>query len=196
MDRQTSLSIPIVLGSVRRNRRSHDAARLLVDRVSALGHQPVLVDLRELNLPIYDEEESSEGHQSVRAFRGLMATCDASVWLSPEYNHGYTSVIKNAVDYLRPEIRRKPVAVCGLSSGVMGGVRAVEQLKQVFIELHAVPIRASVYFNDARSLFGPDGSLTRPEIVDRIDDVVADLVWYARSLKWGRENLPMPERKR
>ena len=88
------------------------------------------------------------------------------------------------------------MAVCGLSGGALGGVRAVEQLKLVLIELHALPIRDSVYFTDARSLYDTEGNLPRPEFVRRADEVLAELAWYARALHWGRANLPLPERKR
>jgi NAD(P)H-dependent FMN reductase len=191
-----SLNVPVVLGSIRKGRRSENAARLLAERVAALDHRTRIVDLRELNLPLYDEEEASEGHANVAAFRQIVHQADALVWLTPEYNHGYTSASKNAIDYLRPELRRKPVAVCGLSGGLVGGARAVEQFKQVLIELHAVPIRDSVYFSDARGIFDDAGRLLRPEIITRVDEVLAELIWYARTLAWGREHLPIPQRKR
>jgi NAD(P)H-dependent FMN reductase len=190
-----SLNLPVILGSIRKGRRSHAAARLVVERIAEAGHRTQLVDLRELNLPMFDEEETSESHAAVAAFRQIIAESDAQVWLTPEYNHGYTAAVKNALDYLHGEIRRKPAVVCGLSSGLVGGARAVEQLKAVLIELHVVPIRESVYFHDARTLFDASGSLLRPEIVDRIDYVIADLVWYAQALRWARENVPVPRRR-
>ncbi len=190
------LTIPVVLGSIRKERRSERAARLLAERVAAAGHDAPLVDLKELALPLYDGEDHHDRDPSVRRWRAIAEASDASVWLTPEYNHAYTSAIKNAVDYLGAELRRKPAVVCGLSSGLMGGARAVEQFKLVLIEFHAIPLGESVYFPDAAALFGPDGALQRPEHLDRIDDVVADLVWYARTLKWGRDNVPLPRRKR
>lgn len=190
------LRIPVVLGSIRRNRRSFNAARLLAERTAAAGHQTQLVDLRELSLPMYDEEEATESHPSVAVFKGLLDRADAVVWLSPEYNHSFTSVVKNAIDFLDQEIRRKPAAVCGLASGALGGARAVEQLKLVLIELHSLPIRESVYFADARTLFDAEGALLRPDLVPRIDHMLAELAWYARALKWGRTNLPIPQRPR
>jgi NAD(P)H-dependent FMN reductase len=193
---QAPLIIPVVLGSVRPNRRSYRPALLLGERVRAAGHRSEVVDLRALDLPMYGQADANESHPSVLAFRRVMAEADAAVWLSPEYNHGYTSAVKNAIDYLHGEIRRKPMAVCGLSGGGIGGARAVEQLKLVLIELHAVPIRGSVYFSDARTLFDEAGNLLRPEFIDRIDDVVAELAWYARALSWGRQNMPIPERRR
>jgi hypothetical protein len=63
------------------------------------------------------------------------------------------------------------------------------------IELHVVPIRESVYFSDARTLFDATGALLRPEIVDRIDYVMSDVIWYARTLKWGRDHVPIPQRR-
>jgi NAD(P)H-dependent FMN reductase len=145
---------------------------------------------------MYGHDAASDSHPSVLTFRAAMAGADAVVWLSPEYNHGYTSAIKNAIDYLHAELRRKPVAVCGLSGGALGGARAVEQLKLVLIEMHALPIRDSVYFSDAGSLFDPEGNLLRPQFVRRIDEVLAELAWYAAALRWGRATLPIPERKR
>ena len=190
-----SLNIPVVLGSIRKGRRSFNAARLLVERIAEAGHRTQLVDLREYDLPMFDEEEASENHVGVAAFRQIIAESDAQVWLTPEYNHGYSSVVKNALDYLHGEIRRKPAAVCGLSGGGLGGARAVEQLKSVLIELHVVPIRESVYFSDARNLFDPSGALLRPEFLDRIDYVISDLAWYAQALRWARDTIPLPKRR-
>jgi NAD(P)H-dependent FMN reductase len=100
------------------------------------------------------------------------------------------------VDYLHAELRRKPVAVCGLSGGGLGGARAVEQLKLVLIEMHAVPIRDSVYFSDARALFDEQGALQQQNYLGRIDDMLAELIWYARVLTWGRAQVPLPVKSR
>jgi NAD(P)H-dependent FMN reductase len=189
------LFIPVVLGSIRRNRRSHRPAGLVAERVAAAGHQTELLDLRELSLPVYDEEEASEQHPGVARLRQSLDQSDASIWFSPEYNHSFTSAIKNALDYLDEEIRRKPSAACGLTRAAQGGVRATEQLKLVLIELHSLPIRDSVHFGEAHTLFAEDGTLLRPDFVRRIDLMVAELAWYARALRWGREHLPLPKRR-
>jgi len=190
------LFIPVVLGSIRKGRRSYFPARLLAERVAAAGHQTQLIDLREPALPMYDEEDETDANPNVVAFQEIMQRSDASIWLSPEYNHAYTSAIKNAIDHLHGELRRKPVAACGLSGGLSGGIRASEGLKTVLIELHAVPIRDSVHFTEARTIFDADGNLLKPEFIRRIDHVLAELEWYTRALKWGRENVPIPERPR
>src|SRR5262249_14215537 len=144
---RATLNVPVVLGSIRKGRRSENAARLLVERVAALDHRIQVVDLRESHLPFYDEEEASEGHANVATFRRLMNDADAVVWLTPEYNHGYTSVSKNAFDYLRPELRRKPVAVCGLSGGLIGGACPGEPFKQIPIQPPPGPIPPPVHLS-------------------------------------------------
>ena len=194
MSEADRLFIPVVLGSVRKNRRSLNAARLIASRVAEAGHETELIDLKGLELPMFDEEPESETHSGVVVFRQVMARADAVIWHTPEYNHSFTSAIKNAIDYLDEEIRRKPSAVAALG-GLSGGVRAAEQLKQVLIELHSVPIRDGVHFTDARSLFDAEGQLLKPEFIPRIDLMVRELVWYARALKWGRENVELPARR-
>ena len=193
---RTPLSIPVVLGSVRPNRRSYRPALLIAERIAAAGHRVELLDLRALDLPMYGHGPDAEIHTGVRALRHTLGQADAVVWLTPEYNHGFSSAVKNAIDYLHAEPRRKPMAVCGLSGGQLGGARAVEQLKLVLIELHGLPIRDSVYFSDADNLFDADGTLLVPAFIRRIDDMLGELAWYARALRWGRETLPLPVRLR
>ena len=192
---QEPLSIPVVLGSVRPNRRSYRPALLLGERLAAAGCHTELIDPRELNVPVYGHDPAVESGPAVLEMRRTMERADAVVFLTPEYNHSFSAAVKSVIDYLQGELRRKPVAVCGLSGGAMGGVRAVEALKLVLIELHALPIRDSVYFSDARNLYDEQGTLLHPEFVRRADEMVAELIWYARGLKWGRENVPLPERR-
>lgn len=192
----SALTIPVVLGSVRPRRLSERPAYLLVERLTAIGCRAPLVDLRALDLPIFGQTREQDGLPAVIELKAAASEADAMVWLTPEYNHGYTSAIKNAVDFLHAEIRRKPLAVCGLSGGGLGGARAVEQFKLVLIELHAVTIRDSVYFSDVRNLFDQDGALLRPEFVGRVDDMLAELIWYARVLTWGRTEVPLPVKRK
>ena len=67
-------------------------------------------------------------------------------------------------------------------------------LKTVLIEMRALPIRDSVHFGEARALFSANGSLARPEFISRVDQVIDELAWHARALRWGRDTLPLPTR--
>ena len=90
------LFIPVILGSIREKRCSFHPSRLLAERVAAAGHETELIDLRALALPMYDEADATEAHPSVMAFKAAIERSDASIWLSPEYNHSMTSALKNA----------------------------------------------------------------------------------------------------
>jgi NAD(P)H-dependent FMN reductase len=161
---------------------------LLAERIAAAGHEAAILDLKELDLPPYDDDEANDVHAGLIELRNAIGRSDASIWLTPEYNHGYTAAIKNAVDHLGDELQRKAVAVCGLSSGQMGGSRAVEQLKLVMIELHAVPIRDSVYFSNAGALFDDEGTALGDHVIERIDKVLTELAWYASALTEARRS--------
>lgn len=188
----TTLFVPVVLGSVRAARRSERPAILLCERIAHAGHETELLDLQQLDLPMHGRHDGA--HPSVVGFRAALDRTDAVVWLTPEYNHGYTAPIKNAIDHTGPELRRKPMAVCGLSGAGIGGARAVEQLKLVLIEMQALPTSESIYFSNAGSLFDEQGRLTRDELLPRIDYMLADLAWYAEALRRARVTIPIPER--
>ena len=88
------LTIPVILGSIRKGRRSHNAARLLVERVAEAGHLTQLVDLRELALPMFDEEESSEKHPAVAAFRQIDSRVPSQIVQEPKILFSLHFVIK------------------------------------------------------------------------------------------------------
>jgi len=181
------LHIPVILGSIRKGRRSQRPAELFVERLRAAGHETRLLDLKELALPFYDEEAPAPA--PVREFLGALDRADATVWVAPEYNHAFPAPVKNAIEHVGKELRRKPAAICGVTKGALGGARGVELLKLTLIDLHVVPIRGSVYFADAGRLFDESGRLIAAQVGQRVDEVIAELAWYARSLRWGRESL-------
>ena len=137
-----SASVPhiqVILGSTRNGR--------LGDRVAAwfMGHASVrrdltaeLVDLRDWPLPFFDEPtppiRGGYANPAQRAWAAKVEAADGYVFVSPEYNHGYTAVLKNALDHLYAEWTYKPAGFVGYG-GLGGGIRAVEQLRQVVVEL-------------------------------------------------------------
>ncbi|MDF3293355.1 NADPH-dependent FMN reductase [Streptomyces silvisoli] len=96
-------------------------------------------------------------HERESTSRGL----DAFVVVTPEYNHGFPAVLKNRIDWHYAEWRTKPVGFVSYS-GVCGGLRAAEQLRQVSRELHAVAIRDVVSLHNASQQFDEAGALTDP----------------------------------
>src|SRR5690606_5287867 len=103
-----------------------------------------------------------------------------------EYNHGYPAALKLAIDWLRDEWRAKPVGFVAYG-GISGGLRAVEQLRLVFAELHAMTVRDVVSFHNAWDLFDAAGMPRDPEgCAAAARGMLDQLAWWARALHDAR----------
>lgn len=126
----------------------------------------------------------------VGAVSRRLAAADAFVIVTPEYNHSFPAPLKNAIDWLSREWKAKPVGFVSYG-GRSGGLRAVEQLRQVFAELHAVTVRDTVSFHDAWTQFEPDG---RPKDAKGCAVAAAtmldQLAWWGSALRDARNRQP------
>jgi NAD(P)H-dependent FMN reductase len=106
-----------------------------------------LVDLAEVNLPFMDEPNhprlAQYTHQHTRDWSAKVAEADAFVFVTPEYNYGYTAPLKNAIDYLHHEWHYKPVGLVSYG-GVAAGTRSAQMIKQVVTTLRMTPIFEAV----------------------------------------------------
>ncbi len=177
------LNVPVILGTAREGRRSEAVARFILAQAQAFGFSSQLVDVADHPASRTDRTESSSVK---RALQPAMAAADAFIIVSPEYNHGYPGELKVFMDTFYAEWRRKPVALVGVSSGRMGGVRAVEQLRQVLVELGAVSVRDAMYFPLIEQAFSPDGSPVDAGYVERAAKVLAEVAWWGSVLRDAR----------
>ena len=111
--------------------------------------------------------------------------------LTPEYNHGYSAVLKNAIDYVGAKGWAKK-AVAFVSWGSVGGARAIEQLREVAVELQLAPIRASVHIPWPTYLaVAGEATRVKPELFAPVNDakdaLLADIIWWGNALKVARE---------
>lgn len=148
------LQIAIILGSTRPGRRGDPVARWVLQQANALQRADLqfeLVDIATYNLPLLDEAvPPSQGryeHAHTRVWADSIARFDGFIFVTPEYNHGTSGALKNALDYLYAEWNDKAAGF--VSYGSAGGTRAVEQLRLVMAELQIADVRAQV----ALSLF-------------------------------------------
>ncbi|NYV75843.1 NADPH-dependent FMN reductase [Streptomyces sp. UH6] len=119
-----------------------------------------------------------------------LAAADAFVVVTPEYNHSFPAPLKQAIDRYRDEWQAKPVGFVSYG-GFAGGLRAVEQLRQVFAELHATTVRDSVSFPLAWERFDADGVPHDPAVPEGAAKAMLDqLVWWGRALRAGRAAVP------
>jgi NAD(P)H-dependent FMN reductase len=125
-----------------------------------------------------------------QAFSDLVKRADGLILVVPEYNHGYPGLLKHALDMNLEEYIHKAVGICGVSAGPFGGTRVIEALLPVMRELGLVTIFTDVNFANAGEIFGEDGRLLDEGFVRRTAKFLDELIWMARVLRHGRENVP------
>jgi len=152
-----------------------------------------LVDLQELNLPFLDEAMPASlnkyAHEHTKAWSKIIGESDGFVFVTPEYNHSYSAILKNAIDYLALEWNYKPVAFVSYGA-LVAGARAVEHLRAVAGELKMFDIREQVLFPNYWEQLDEKGQY---KFTDRNNDsaeaMLNVLVFWAKQMKKGREEL-------
>lgn len=186
------LKVAVILGSNRDGRFGPVVADWFLARAARHpGIETDLVDVAEADLPTAitfspgPEEAARLGAVSAR-----LAAADAFVVLTPEYNHSFPAPLKTLIDWHSAEWQAKPVAFVSYG-GISGGLRAVEQLRQVFAELHTVTVRDTVSFHNAGALFDDAGRHLDPEPADAAAKALLDqLVWWGTALRDARQVRP------
>ncbi|WP_411110039.1 NADPH-dependent FMN reductase [Streptomyces sp. c-19] len=143
-----------------------------------------VVDLAEIDLPTSLSHDPSPAVRAELAkVTPVLEAADAFVVVTPEYNHSFPAALKNLIDRHYTEWQAKPVGFVSYG-GISGGLRAVEQLRQVFAEVHAVTVRDSVSFHSAWGLFDEEGRHKDPAGAEAAAKVLLDqLGWWGRALK-------------
>jgi len=141
-------TLQIIIASTRPGRVGPSVAAWFHDRAVKAGDFDVeLIDLAEVNLPMFDEPKHPRFgeyvHQHTKDWSATIARGDAYVFVIPEYNYGYNAPIKNAIDYLNREWQYKPLGFVTYG-GVAAGTRAMQMLKQVVSALKMVPMTDAV----------------------------------------------------
>jgi len=182
------LFIPVILGTTRKGRASENVARFVFEEVKRReGVETELIDLRDLKFTSDDAGESIKD----ATFSKTVERADGLVLVVPEYNHGYPGLLKHALDTNLKEYIHKAVGVCGVSAGVFGGTRMIENLLPVLRELGLVTIFWDGNFASAHKIFHESGELLDLAYVKRIDQFLKELIWMSKVLRYGRENVTL-----
>jgi NAD(P)H-dependent FMN reductase len=187
------IKVGLIYGSARQGRFCDVVARWAEKQLSRSGDFSVEVidPVAHSRITRQETRASNAKHPSgYRSVRAQLGEADAFVVVTPEYNHGYPAALKELIDSAGEEWYAKPVAFVSYG-GVSGGLRAVEQLRQVFAELHVVSIRDSVSFQNAWQVFDADGCPADPDRCSaQMSRMLAKLHWWAVALRTARESIP------
>ena len=180
------LFIPVILGTARQGRESEHAAQFVFEQTKTRADiETELIDVRSLPMRLDDAGEQMKD----LAFSATVERCDGLILVTPEYNHGYPGLLKHALDMNLKEYIHKVVGICGVSAGAFGGARVIEQLLPVMRELGLVAIFEDVNFGKVGTLFDERGNLLDESYVRRVAKFLNELIWMARVLRHGRENI-------
>ncbi len=182
------MKIGIVIGSIRDGRNGKAIGDWVAARAAErTDAEFVTVDLKEFDLPLMasatlpamaDRKYESD---NVTRWSRAIDSCDGFVFVTPEYNHGVPGALKNAVDSLGPEWTGKTIGF--VSYGADGGIRSVEQWRQIVANFQMLDIRAQVSIS-VFAEFGTDGfapSARRPaELSTLLDQLVSLTAKLAR----------------
>ncbi|MFF5171189.1 NADPH-dependent FMN reductase [Micromonospora sp. NPDC000089] len=182
------IRVVVIIGSVRAERFAPVVANWFLGRLEPHDDLDVdVVDLAGLTLP-----NELDGTGDTAAFAHRIARADAFVVITPEYNHSFPGPLKTAIDSAYEQWWAKPVGFVSYG-GTSGGLRAVEQLRLVFAELHAVTVRHSVTFAHVHDLFGPDATPRDPHHAEQaVEALLSQLTWWAAALRSARTSTPYP----
>jgi NAD(P)H-dependent FMN reductase len=182
-------NLHIIIGSTREGRAAEPIAQWVDRRAKEYGaFEVTLLDLRDWPLPMFTETMTTIGDFAnptysepiVKRWNNTIAEGDAFIFITPEYNHSFSGVLKNAIDnvFVSWGFRNKPAAFVGYSAGQVGGARAVEQLALVTVEAEMVPLRNTVLVAAAQSAFDDTGRPANPQSDIALDILLEDLAWW------------------
>jgi NAD(P)H-dependent FMN reductase len=191
-------TLHVILASTRPGRAGEPIADWFMERASAHGAFDVeLVDLAEVNLPFMDEPNHPRlrryTHEHTKAWSARVDAADAFVFVTPEYNYGFTAPLKNAIDFLHFEWQHKPVGFVSYG-GVAAGTRAVQMLKQVVTTLKMLPIFEAVNIPFHTQFIDEEGRVTANDVmVGAATAMLDELVLAEAMLRPRRETIRAAE---
>lgn len=182
------LAVPVILGTTRKGRMSVHAARFMFNQLSKReGVTTELIDIADLKLPVDDAGEAIKDPR----FSNAMERADAIVIVTPEYNHSFPGLLKHVLDSCLKEYVHKAAGIVGVSAGIFGGARAIENFQPILRELGLVSIFWDVNFGSVAKVFDSSGQLLDQAFIKRTDKFLGELIWMAKVLRYGRENVPL-----
>jgi NAD(P)H-dependent FMN reductase len=192
-----ALRVAVIVGSARGGRIGQSVTAWFTRHVDHRTDIELdVVDVAGLDLPVsmpgWDglPSPAPETHAALAAVSPRLAAADAFVVVTPEYNHSFPASLKNLIDWHYTQWQAKPIGFVSYG-GLGGGLRAVEQLRQVFAELHAMTVRDSVSLHGPWSGLGEDGAPLDAAVCESAAKGMVDqLVWWGRALRTARADHP------
>jgi NAD(P)H-dependent FMN reductase len=189
--------VPVLLGSVRSDRLGDRAAKWVMRQLESRGHEALLVDAAELNLPILDKmwKEIKSGppvkfrdlYAKLKPLADLYARADGFCIVSAEYNHSMPPGLSNLIDHFLEEYFWRPSAIVCYSATPFGGVRAAMQLRAMLAEVGMPSIPSIQPIPAVGTALTKDGVALTQRLAEGTGKFFDEFDWYMRAFKAERE---------
>ena len=189
--------VAVLQGSVRSERMGDRAAKWVMSQLIARGHEAILVDAAELELPLLDkmwkelkgnaDREHAALREKLHPIADLYGRADGFAIVSGEYNHSIPPALTNLLDYFLEEYFYRPSAIICYSAGQYGGVRAAMQLRALLPEIGMPSIPSLQVIPNIGSALSANGIALTQALAEKSAPFFDEFEWYMAALKAGRE---------
>ncbi len=194
------INLKIIIGSTRPNRFSEKIIPWVLENSKAFEQLSVeVLDLRDYPIPFLSEEISPAhiedrkyNNKASLRFSDKILEADAFIFITPEYNHGYSGVLKNAIDSIYVEWQNKPAGI--ISYGEVGGANAIQQLRNVLTEIYMHSVKTAVHIFNPWNLEAKEVDANGNLNINALDrytktfkKMLSELIWWSKALKNHRE---------
>ena len=180
------MKITIISGSNRIGRQSDKVARYIASMAKTKEdvHETSVLDIHDFNFPVMEERHGRLENPPARLeeFHLAMASADAIIIVTPEYNGGMSGALKNTLDYFRHEYSKKPMAAVTVSGGNFGGVNALHQLWYWMLHVGAIVSPTKLLVSNVASIFDEDGQATDERFIRNAGKSVDELIWLTKKI--------------
>jgi azobenzene reductase len=189
------MKVALLLGSIRLGRQTHKIAYYLENKLKERGVETTMIDLLHYQLPLM--EGQADIHHDlppvVAVVGELLKEADALLLITPEYHGTFSGVLKNAIDYYRAEISKKPVGVVTATGGKMGGINASTQLQHVILSMGSFPLPLKLLVPDVQHSFDDDYNPLNESVVKTTSKFLDEFLWFAGAIYTAKQSLGKKE---
>jgi NAD(P)H-dependent FMN reductase len=179
-------NIVVLSGSIRAGRKSHFVAELMVTKLNEHATiNATILDLKAYPFPVMEirMNRAEEMPSGLQEFSDSLSNADGIIIVTPEYKNGIPGALKNAFDYLNPQIfKHIPLGIATVSSGGFGGAFCLSQLRLVGLALGGVPIAEKLCVSNVNELFDDEGQLADDSFGEKATQFANAFLWYVERL--------------